>query len=129
MARVPLRDGDGGVTARIKVEPEGRDGVWLADRESLKAYIEAQSFDAIHNFTSGRALLIGADHDVESVLADIDAANRVAVLTGESARGNLGHALALIMPPDGIRPERLEMYDIGMVNEADLTVESEGTAA
>jgi hypothetical protein len=106
------------MSARITVEPEGREGIWLADRESLKAYIQAQSFDAIHNFTGGGAMVIGADHSVESVLADIDAATRVAVLTGESARGNLGHALALIMPPNDLRPERLEMYDIGTITAA-----------
>lgn len=108
---------------RITVEPEGREGVWLADRESLKAYIEAQAFEAIHNFTGGGSMFIGADHSVSSVLDDIDNANRVAILTGESARGNLGHALALIMPPNALRPERLEMYDIGTVTDSDLSIE------
>lgn len=59
----------------------------------------------------------------EGMLADIDAADRVAILTGEAQRGNMRHALALIMPEghNGL-PERLEMYDIGEVTEDDLEV-------
>lgn len=106
--------------ARIAVTPEGRDGVWLADRSSLKEWIEAQGFDEIHNYVSSGPMLIGADHSVESVLADIDTAERIAILTGDSQRGNMGHALALIMPPEGALPERLYMYDIGKVTDADL---------
>lgn len=107
----------------ITVTPEGREGLWLADRESLKAWIEEQNFEHIHNFIASGALVVGADHEVPGVLADIDAAERVAVLTGEARMGNLGHALALIMPAGQGRPERLEMFDIGDVTEADLTIE------
>lgn len=106
------------VQAKIIVEPEGRPGMWLADKASLKTYIKAQGWEAIHNFATTSLLMIGADHGVESVLADIDSASRVAVLTGDARRENLNHAMALIMPPDGLRPERLEMYDIGDVSEA-----------
>lgn len=107
----------------ITVTPEGRDGLYLADRATLKGWIEAKGFEFIHNFaTSVAGMIIGADHGVESVLADIDQADRVAILTGDARSENLNHALALIMPPDGRRPERLEMYDIGEVTEADLRI-------
>lgn len=112
----------------VTVTPEGRAGVWIADRPSLKAWIEAQDFDAIHNFMAGGSLLLGADHEVDSVLADIDDATAVALLTGAACKGNLGHALALIMPPGRGLPERLAMYDIGdvedvIVEEADHAVD------
>lgn len=116
-----------GERASIVVTPEGREDIYLPDRESLKGWITEQGFDAIHNFSAAGPMVIGADHDVESVLADIDAAERVALLLGDQARGNLGHCLALVMPEghDDL-PERLEMYDIGEVTEADLSVLDSG---
>lgn len=118
------------MSERIIVTPEGRDGLWLADRASLKAWIVAQGFDQIHNFCSSGPMVVGADHSVESVLTDIDAADRVAVLTGDAKRGNLGHALALVVP-DGYHglPERLEMYDLGDITVADLDVRDDEEAA
>ena len=101
--------------ATIKVTPEGREGLWLADKDSLKAWIIEQEFEAIHNFIDGGFMVIGADHQVDSVLVDIDAAERVAILTGDAQRNNLGHALALIID------NSLGMYDIGDITEADLT--------
>ncbi len=99
---------------KIRVTPEGRDGLWLADKDSLKAWIVAQNFEAVHNVRDGGFTVIGADHEVNSVLADIDAAERVAILTGDAKRENLGHALALIIG------NRLGMYDVGDVTEADM---------
>lgn len=105
---------------KITVEPEGRDGIWLAHRDSLKAYIESKGWEYVHNFMpSDMGLVLNADHEVAGVLRDIDRADKVAVLTGEARRENLNHALALIMPPEGPLPERLAMFDIGDV-EADL---------
>lgn len=112
-------------STKIRVQPEGREGVYLADRTTLKAWISAQSFEEIHNFVSaaGGTALIGADHDPESVLEDIDAAEKVALLFGQARRGNMNHALALIAPGDGpTRPRRLEMYDLGELDESELEV-------
>lgn len=110
----------------IVVSPEGREGIWLADRASLKAWIAAQGFEEIHNFgTSAPGMLVGADHSVESVLSDIDEADKVAVLTGQARRDNVGHALALIMPPNHGLPERLEMYDIGEIPESVLQIDGQ----
>jgi hypothetical protein len=100
--------------AKIKVTAEGREGIWLPDRESLKAWIIAQEFDAIHNFMPAPGMVIGADHSVISVLVDIAKSERLAILTGEAARGNLQHALAIIANNE------LQMYDIGKVTETDL---------
>ena len=118
------------MSATIIVTPEGRDDIWLADRVSLKAWIADQGFECIHNFGTAGSILVGADHDVDGVLVDIDAADRVAILTGEARRGNMNHALALIMP-DGYKglPERLEMYDLGAITEADLDIRDSSEVA
>jgi hypothetical protein len=109
------------MTDRIKVTPEGREGVWLPDRDSLKAWIEAKHFESVHNFIAvPDGPIIGADHEVDSVLADIDNAERLAVMTGDAKRGNLDHALAIIID------NRLGMYDIGDVTEDDLEVVAGG---
>lgn len=106
---------------QIVVTPEGRDGIWLADRTSLKAWIVAQDFESIHNMgTAVPGMVIGADHGVDSVLADIDSAERVALMTGAAFKANMRHALALIAPADAVFPQRLEMYDIGEITDADL---------
>ena len=100
---------------RIAVTPEGREGVYLPDRKSLKAWIVDKGFEYIHNYIAG-PFVIGADHDPASVLDDIDSGERVAILTEDAARRNFGHALAII------RDNRLEMYDVGIVTEDDLEV-------
>jgi hypothetical protein len=107
---------------KIRVAPEGRSDLWLADRDSLKEWILSSGFDTIHNFSSVGSAAIGADHSVDSVLCDIDRAARVAVLTGDAAAGNLGHSLSIIAPAGDGSGERLEMYDIGAVTVGDLEV-------
>lgn len=103
---------------KIKVTPEGRPDVWLPDRASLKEWILSKDLKRIHNFvTSVPTMVLGADHDVDSVLDDIDQADRLAVLVGDARRQNMNHALAVIMPG-----ERLELFDIGEVTEDDLEV-------
>ena len=104
----------------IRVEPEGREGVWLAERTSLKDWIVAQHFEEIHTWVPVGGILLGAVHSVESVLADIDRASRIALVTsGDRAKS---HALRLILPaePPVHADEHLEMYDIGEVTDAVL---------
>lgn len=107
---------------KITVIPEGREGIWLPDRDSLKAWISAQGFDDVHNMVDIGPVLVGADHSVDSLLTAIDEAERIAIMTGESFRGNRSHALAVISPPGDGLPERLQAYDVGEIALADLDV-------
>lgn len=101
---------------KIKTTREGRPGIFLADKESLKEWVKWKGFKQIHNFVQAGPAIVGADHDAADVLADIDRATRVAVLTGSAKEHNLGHALALIID------NRLECFDIGEVGEEDLEI-------
>jgi len=101
---------------KIKVTKEGREGVYTPDKESLKDWIKEQKFEQIHNYIPTNSMMLGADHDVKSVLEDIDNAECLAILTGDAQRGNMGHALSLITN------NKMEMYDIGKVSEDDLLV-------
>lgn len=99
---------------KIKVKPEGREGVWLPEKESLKQFLVDKKIDPIHNFVPSGMMFIGADHDQKSVLEDIDKADSLAILTGKAQGQNIGHALSLITG------EKMEMYDIGEITEEDL---------
>ena len=101
---------------KLKVKAEGRPDVWLASKEDLTKWIKAKKFKQIHNFIASGPMLIGADHSVKSVLEDIKKAERIGILTGSAQNGNAGHALSLIFE------NRLNMYDIGKLEEKDLEV-------
>ena len=97
---------------KLVVIPEGRKNVWIPQVPSLKEFIKSRGFKSIHNFKGGSNLIIGADHDVESVLGDIDKAERSAIFTDKHQ--NMGHSLALIIN------NQLECYDIGEIKAEDI---------
>lgn len=99
---------------KIKVRPEGRENIWLPERESLVAYIKVKRLKKIHNFILSGMMMIGADHDVESVIDDIARADRLAVFTDPHA--NMGYSLAVITK------EKLECFDIGPLTENELDI-------
>lgn len=99
---------------KIKATKEGRDGIYIPEKESLIAWVKAQNFEQIHNFIPTGNMMLGADHSVESVLEDITKADRLAVLTGDAQSNNLGHALSII------RNDKMEMYDIGKLTNDDI---------
>lgn len=98
---------------KLKVKPEGRPDVYLPEKESLKDFIKSRKLEKIHNFIPSGMMMIGADHDVEGVLDDIDKADRLAVFTSDA---NMGHSLALISN------NKLECYDIGKISLSDLEI-------
>lgn len=100
---------------KIKAKPEGRKNVWLPEKKSLIEFIKEKKFEIIHNFVGGGMMIIGADHGVESVLQDIEKADRLGIFTDKTM--NMGHSLAVITK------EKLECYDIGELTEKDLEVE------
>ena len=101
---------------KIPVRPEGREGVWLVENAEIADWLEDYPEPTIHNFLNG-AVIIGADWDTSSVCAEVRKPNaRCAILTGDAQRGNLRHALAVIVD------ERLKMFDIGPITEAELEI-------
>lgn len=99
---------------KIQVKPEGRKNIWLPEKESLKNFIKLKGLKKIHNFIPSGMMMLGADHELEDVLKDIDRAERLAVFTDHLA--NMGHSLALIYK------NKLECYDIGRLTEKDLQI-------
>lgn len=98
---------------KIKVKREGREGVYLVEpAEAVKLLTEKE----IHCFVGNPPLLIGADWpraDVEKWLLSCE---RVAVLTGDSAKLNIGHALV------AIRGDERKLFDVGKVSDEDLEI-------
>lgn len=99
---------------KLKVKKEGRKGIYIPQKDSLKDFIRARKLKQIHNFIPSGAMMIGADHKVKSVMEDIDRADRLAVFTDPYA--NMGHSLALIYK------EKLECYDIGKITIDELEI-------
>ncbi len=99
---------------KLKVKPEGRKGIYIPEKESLKEFIKERKLETIHNFIPTGMMMLGADHAVGSVLEDIAEADRLAIFTDSSA--NMGHSLALITK------EKLECYDIGDITEEELEI-------
>lgn len=97
---------------KIKATKEGRKNVWLPDKDSLKEFIRSRKMKMIHNLSQSGMLLLGADHDVKSVLEDIDNADRLTIFTNPLT--NMGHSLAII------RKNTLDCYDIGKISESDI---------
>lgn len=92
----------------VRVTPEGRDGVWVPDLDDLVSWLSVGD-EPVHCFIDTPVAFLGADWEREAVVADVQAAERVALLTGDAKRQNLGHALAVI------RDDKLRMFDIGDV--------------
>lgn len=101
----------------LKVKPEGREGVYIADKESLIDFLLNYESDVIHNQKQSGFMVLGADHDKDSVIDDVRNAKRLAILTDSAYRHNMKHALAVISD-DG-----LSMFDIGEITANDLMIE------
>lgn len=99
---------------KLKVIKEGRKGIYIPEKESLRDFIKARKLKWIHNFIPTSTMMLGADHHVGSVLSDIDKADRVAVFT--NPKENMGHSLALIIDNE------LQIYDIGKIKESELKI-------
>ena len=95
---------------KLKVKPEGRKGLYLVEKKDIRAFIKAKKFKQIHNVIPSESMMFGADHNVKSVLEDIDNSERM----GITVPPQVGHALSII------KDERLELYDIGDLTEKDL---------
>lgn len=100
---------------KIKVTPEGREGVWTADKDSIVDFLHNYEFEQIHNYTPGR-LMLGADWDKDSVIKEAKNSEKIAILTGDSFIHNMRHALALIVD------NKLLMFDIGEISECNLSI-------
>jgi hypothetical protein len=100
----------------IKVTPEGRGGVWIADKDSVIDFLFEYEDDEIHNYIGGSGTFFGADWSVDSVIDKVKSSERIAILTGDSFKNNLRHALSVISGNE------LFMFDIGEIEEGNLNI-------
>ena len=107
----------GGAKMKIKVKPEGRDGVWIADKDSVVEFLKEFDQDQIHNFLPSGGVILGCDFSKSEAIKQVKDSERLAVLTGDSLRGNMRHALSVIVN------NKLSMFDIGDITENDLVIE------
>ena len=105
------------IKTKLKVTPEGREGVYLCEKADIIQWLNENSFELIHNFIAGQ-ILLGCDWELESVIEEINNSQRIGVLTGDAQRGNMRHALLVISG------NKLYMFDIGEIKEEDLEIDS-----
>lgn len=102
---------------KINVIPEGRRGVWIAEKKSVIDFLHKYEIEEIHNYMLGRRqAVLGADWEKRAVINKVKNAEKVAILTGDSFLHNMRHALSVIAN------NTLFMFDIGELRESDLLI-------
>lgn len=99
---------------KIKVKPEGREGIWLVSKQEIIDFLLNYEYDTIHNYIAGGPAVIGVDWSKKSIIEKINESEMIAILTGEAFKHNLRHALSVIANNE------LYMFDIGEIQESDL---------
>ena len=103
--------------SKIKVEPEGREGVYTCKKEDIVEWLKKNNMDMIHNYGGNSApFMIGADWGKSQVIAEINRSSRIGILTGSALSNNLRHGLSVITG------DKLEMFDIGEITDDDLDI-------
>jgi hypothetical protein len=100
---------------KIKVIPEGSEGVYLIEKDEAIKCVEQYEGEMIHNFITG-SILLGADWNKESVIEKINESERVGFMIGEAWVNNMRHALAVIAK------NKLYIFDVGEFTEDDLDI-------
>lgn len=101
---------------KIKVKPEGREGVYLVSKKEITKFVKNLEVDTIHHFFGGSSMFIGADHKKSSVLEDIEKSERIAIVTDKAGSMTIGHMLSVIID------NKLNMFDIGEIKDSDLEI-------
>ena len=101
---------------KIKVKPEGRDGIWLIEKDEAIKLIKNCTEKKIHNFIQCGPRFLGADWNKSEVIKTIKNSERVGLLTGEMQKQQFRHALSVI------ENNELKMFDVGEITERDLQV-------
>ena len=57
---------------KIKCRPEGRENLYIPEKESLKEFIRSKKFKRIHNFVLSGNLILGANYSIKEVFRKID---------------------------------------------------------
>jgi len=101
---------------KIKVVPEGRDGIWIINVDTAKDVIDHYNSDVIHCIRPAGFAILGADWQKTNVVEHLKHSTKIALTTGEAFNQNFKHALAVIT-------DELYLFDVGTISEDDLVKE------
>lgn len=101
---------------KIKVKPEGREQMWVPEKDSLTDFIYKYNSEIIHSIRQSGYMIIGADWSKGDLLQLISKAERFALLEGDKRNHNMGHSLAII------EDNKLIIFDIGEITKDQLEV-------
>ena len=105
------------IKTKLKVTPEGREGVYLCEKADIIEWLEESGLKTIHNYIPG-PIMLGCDWELSSVIEEINKSKRIGILTGDAQKHNMRHALSVISD------NQLKIFDIGEIKEEDLEIES-----
>ena len=102
------------IVNRIKAKPEGREGMYIVQKEDMIDWLLEYPEELIHNYKTSTTFAMGANWSKEGVIDQIKLSERVAVMTGKALINNLRHALAVITD------NKLDIFDIGEITDEDI---------
>jgi len=104
------------MNTKIKVKPEGRNGLWIPEKESVIDFLNNFNDTHIHNMLPNGGTILGCDFSKEETIKQIKESERLAIATGSALVTNMQHALAVIID------NKLSLFNIGEIEESDLLI-------
>lgn len=99
---------------KIKVLPEGREGIYLVTKEEAIEFVEGLDQDEIHCHLGHIGVLVGADWPKTDVTKLLNDPGRAAILVGNVM--HFDHQLVVLSMNDRYA------FDVGQITEDDLEV-------
>lgn len=101
------------ISEKVKVTPEGREGLYLVSPDEIIAHLEKADFEQVHTFRGDWPLLIGADWEKDSVIEFLKTADKIAFTFPHQVL----HALV------GVAGENRVLFDIGEIDESLMDIQ------
>lgn len=100
---------------KIKVKPEGREGVYIVEKDEAERFVESLPCDTIHNFIGGHAFMLGADWTKSEVINFLRDAEQVAIVMEPNI--TMRHHLV------ALTADKRYSFDVGVIAVEELEVE------
>lgn len=100
------------ITERVKVIPEGREGIYIVEPQEICGHIESANVETIHGFRGDWPVLVGADWPKQAVIKFLREADKVAFVFPHQ----VAHAISAVRGYDRV------LFDVGEVDESLMEV-------
>lgn len=101
---------------KIKVKPEGREGIYLVEPDEICRFVELLPDDQFHAFKGDWPVMIGADWEKESVLEYLRKCDTIGIIIPPQ----VAHSISAINGMDRT------LFDVSEITEEQLDIIEEG---